>query len=397
MSTVTDAQRRRGLIAAIGCISVTGVGFGVTFPLLSTLLEVRGASAAVMDANFLAASVSTVALTPFAPRLLHVLGAKRTVFGCLVICVLSVLAFKATDDPLIWIAIRFLFGCAITGLFVVSEIWINQLATDANRGRIVGVYATFLSLGFLAGPATLRLTGFDGWLPFLAAAGVIAAAGAPALLAIGVPFTAPTDSSTRSLFAMIRRSPTPFLAVLVFGASEASAFHLLTIYGLRLGLTEEAAASALQALIIGYIATQFAIGALTKRVGTRRLLIAIAILSAIGAAFLPIAADAPPTPGLEGLFGGPAPALFYVLIFFVGGLSCGLYTAGLVMLGERFQGSDLAGANSAFILVYGLGSLLAPPLAHRAMDLAPPHGLAWFFAAIFGVYGVFALYRSRRS
>jgi hypothetical protein len=34
----------RGLIAAIGCIGITGFGFSISFPLLSVLLEQGGAS-----------------------------------------------------------------------------------------------------------------------------------------------------------------------------------------------------------------------------------------------------------------------------------------------------------------------------------------------------------------
>ncbi|KKK74010.1 hypothetical protein LCGC14_2888050, partial [marine sediment metagenome] len=53
------------------------------------------------------------------------------------------------------------------GTYVISETWVNELATSQNRGRVMGFYTTILSAGFALGPFILAITGTSGWLPFL--------------------------------------------------------------------------------------------------------------------------------------------------------------------------------------------------------------------------------------
>lgn len=397
MRAPTDGERLRGLIAAIGCIMVTGMGFGLTFPLLSTLMEREGAGPFLLGANITVAALSTVLVAPIMPAVLRRASAQATLIGALAVSVLSILAFKLFENFWIWILLRFIGGCAITALFVISEVWINQLATDANRGRVVGLYATCLSIGFFGGPMVLKAVGFDGWAPFVAGAALLAAAGAPALLGIGVPFAGPESERLSGLARYVKAAPSAFLAVFLFGGLEATTFHLLTVYGLRVGLTEAAGATLLQGALIGYILFQTPLGALAGRVGPRTLIIVLSGAAAILTAFLPFATDVGVWDAPAWLSVEPTPMVFFWIMFLTGGLTCGLYTCGLVLLGERFKDRDLAGANAAFIFVYGAGSLIAPAAALVSMEIFPPHGYAVFFAGALGGLALFAGVRSRRA
>ena len=76
-------------------------------------------------------------------------------------------------------------GAAVgSSIFTAGEAWINQLAGDARRGRIIGIYAAALSAGFGTGPLVLSLTGIEGWPPFLVNAAISALAMLP-LLGVG--------------------------------------------------------------------------------------------------------------------------------------------------------------------------------------------------------------------
>ena len=71
-----------------------------------------------------------------------------------------------------------------SSIFTAGEAWINQLAGDVGRGRIIGIYAAALSAGFGIGPLILSLTGIEGWAPFLVNAAITALATLP-LLGVG--------------------------------------------------------------------------------------------------------------------------------------------------------------------------------------------------------------------
>ena len=58
----------------------------------------------------------------------------------------------------------------------------------------------------------------------------------------------------------------------------------------------------------------------------------------------------------------------------VGGAVGGLYTVGLIVIGDRFAAGSLVLANSLFIMSYTTGTISGPPTAGLAMTLWPPHG-----------------------
>lgn len=71
----------------------------------------------------------------------------------------------------------------------------------------------------------------------------------------------------------------------------------------------------------------------------------------------------------------------------------GLYTVGLVHIGARLTGSDLAAANAGFVFMYGLGMLVGPAAVGAGMDWWDPHGLAVVTATMLAAYALLAVYR----
>ena len=59
-----------------------------------------------------------------------------------------------------------------------------------------------------------------------------------------------------------------------------------------------------------------------------------------------------------------------------------LYTIGLAHLGSRLSGHDLANANAAFVLCYGLGMVLGPQAIGIGMDVFGTDGFAWALGAV---------------
>ena len=85
------------------------------------------------------------------------------------------------------------------------------------------------------------------------------------------------------------------------------------------------------------------------------------------------------------------------ILFVWGGVVAGLYTIGLAHLGSRLTGRDLASANAAFVLCYGLGMLVGPQAIGIGMDLYGVDGFAYSIAVFFALYlGLAAIRLSRR-
>lgn len=380
-STPLAASTVASLAAAIGAISVVGIGLGLSIPLLAIELEARGIPRTWIGLNTAMGGIATILFAPFMPRLVRQFGAGPMLIGAIVLAAASLVGFKATPSFAAWFALRFLFGAALCVLFVVSEFWINAAAPPRRRGLVMGIYATVLSLGIAAGPAILGLTGTEGWAPYLAGAVLFGLGSIPVMIgASGAP-EVHTESSL-GMMAMIRVAPSATLAGLVFGAVETGEMSFLAIYGLRRGLEEQSAALLLTVTLLGGVACQIPLGLLSDRMDRRKLLLACALVGMLGLLLLPVLA----------MDGWAILAALFVSI----GVVAGLYTIGLAHLGARFDGAELAAANAAFVMLYSIGLIIGPPMVGAGMDALDPHGFAYTLAGLLALYAVVVGWRIAR-
>ncbi len=368
---LTPSERTISLAAVIACITAVGIGMGVSIPLLAILLERQGVSSTLIGLNTAMPSLATLAVTPFIAPLLRRISTGSFLLICLVTSAICMPLYFVFNNIWIWFPLRFINGLALTGLFVVSEFWINQLATDKNRGFLIGIYGTILSAGFAVGPLVLLTIGPDGMTPFLIVSSLTILSAIPIILARKL---APqvTEKPSHGLLAFLTVAPAATLAGLVYGATETNMFNMLPIYALRVGLTENLAALILTIFAAGNVLFQIPIGLASDRFDRRTVLLICAGFGFAGTALLPVVS--------QNIW------VFLPSLFIFGGVVVGMYTVGLALLGERFKGADLAAANSAFILMFSTGGLLGPPIAGAAMDIWDPHGLAIAMAAICGIY-----------
>src|SRR5690606_36755794 len=129
-------------------------------------------------------ALATFVFTPFIPGLLRRVPAITFLLGCIAVSAIAMPAYYLFPSIWLWFFIRFVNGLALTGLFVVSEFWINTLADEKNRGRLIGIYGTVLSCGFASGPILLFLVGTEGVAPF-ATVGTLILIGALPLVIFG--------------------------------------------------------------------------------------------------------------------------------------------------------------------------------------------------------------------
>jgi len=370
------------VIAAIAAISSVGIAIGISFPLISLLMEADGISSGIIGASVAIAGLAVIVVVPFVSRLSIRFGVVNMLVMSIVTSGLLLACFYFTDPLPYWFIIRFLFSASVSMAFILSEFWINEAAGEERRGIILGIYGTILSAGFALGPAILAWVGTQGFLPFAIGASIIIAGALPVLLARPHQPTMVADATKTSVWPYVFIVPLATGAAFTFGAAEQIQMALLPVYGVQNGYSTAQAALLISIVGAGHVAMQIPLGIWSDRVRDRRLILLFCTLIGIlGSSLLPL---------VSGSF-----ALLGVLLFLFGGTIGGLYTVGLAHLGSRLTGTDLVQANAAFVLCYGLGMAFGPQLTGFLMDFMGPEGLAVGFMVFFCAYIGLYITRSR--
>jgi MFS family permease len=377
-----QGRSQRGLVAAIACIALFGISQGMTHPLFGLKLEQAGWSSGMIGLNGAMVALAALTLGPLMPRLVHRIGLPAFLTAGAALSSAMMLTFPLSDSYGMWLLLRYVQGTAATMLFLGSEAWIVADADEASRGRVVGLYATVLSLGFAAGPMILTGVGFEGWTPFVACSALGLICVIPLLTAWGdAPRAHPDDVSDLPPLRFLRTDPTILFAVVLFGAIEFGVMGLLPVWGVKTGLEREAATFLVSVLILGNVVFQIPLGALADRANRRSMLIFCAAITLAMAAALPW------------LAGTVWP--LWASLFVWGGLVAGLYTIALIELGARYKGARLVSATAAVVSAYGIGALIGPPLVGAAMDVVEPDGLSLALGAMALAYLGLAAARAR--
>ena len=346
--------------------SVFAVAQGLTYPLLSFILERQGIPPAVIGLNAAMLPLGIVASAPLLPRLARRFGAGNLAIAAALVLAAMLTVIGIWRDVAIWFPARFAMGVAVGCLFVCSEMWVNLLAAPERRGRVLGIFSSALSAGFALGPSIIVLTGTRGWPPFavgvatfLATAMILFAArrGLPDLHGEG----------SVSIAKFLPMAPMLLFTVGIVAAFDQAALSLLPTYGRSFGVGEAAMSTALSVLILGNILFQVPIGWLADRWSRRGTAILLCALTVLGAALLPWA--------IQSTFA--TLALFFVW----GSTAWGVYTLALIELGDRFKGAALLSGNAAFSIMWGIGGMLGPSAFGTAMSGFGPNGLPLMLGA----------------
>ena len=379
--TFTPRERALSLAAVIVAAFSVGVSFGIGFPLTSLTLEAWGEPKWVLGLAGATPAIAILLILPFLPAVVGRVGAVPAIVSGCVLAGLGFLGLATVSSAWAWIAIRFAMSAGMALPWLVSETWINTVATDGTRGRVVALYAVAFFLGFAIGPQLLDWLGHGIW-PFTAGAAATALAGLPIILARRLAPDLTHDEPLGTLQAF-RLAPVGMIGGFIGGVSEITYLSLLPNVAIATGIGQTEALRLLTMLSIGAGVLQFLVGWLADKVDK----VALSLLLAV--AFLALTLALP--------FVINDSVLAAVTVFLLGGIMLGFYTAGLSIIGETVQAKDIAAANAAFLIMYQAGGILGPFIAGVAMTDAPVFGFVVTVSALIVVSSFVLWWAARRG
>lgn len=373
-----DRVRSAAMAGIIATVTVFAMAQGLTYPLLSFILERQGVVSGLIGLSAAMTPLGFIVSAPVIPALSRRIGGGRLAILCSILAAVSLTGIASIQQAWAWMPLRFLLGAFANPLYVISETWLLAVTPARRRGRIMGLYSSVVSGGFAIGPLTLGLAGTEGWPPFLIGIAAFLLCGLIVLAVSRRLPDMPQEGEATSVAAVFVLAPLLLFAVFVAAGFEQILLALFAVYGAALDSPEQRIAALITCFIAGNAALQIVLGRLAEQFGSRPTLLFCALASLTGCLLLPVA------------FGT---WLIWPLFFLWGGVSFGLYTLSLIQLGERFTGQSLIAGNAAFALVWGLGGIAGSPATGLAMQMIGHHGLPLSLGLLSGVLAVFLVVR----
>ncbi|PJE26939.1 Predicted arabinose efflux permease, MFS family [Pseudooceanicola antarcticus] len=354
------------------------LGNGLQGTLLGVRGEIEGFSTFEMSLVMSAYFAGFLGGSRLAPEMIRRVGHVR-VFAALGSFISAVLIlYPAYPNPWAWSIERVIIGFCFSGVYVTAESWLNNAASNENRGKSLALYMIVQVLGIMAAQGILLLGDPAGFILFIVPSILVSISFAPILLSIS-PTPAFETTRPMSLKELFQTSPLSLVGVFLVGGAFSAQFGMAAVFGTQAGLTLPQISLFITMFYLGAVLSLFPLGWLSDRMD-RRLLIAIeAIIGGVGA-------------GIGWMLGESYVALL-VAALFIGGMTNPLYSLLLAYLNDLLEHDQMAAGSAGMMFVNGLGAIGGPILTGYAMTLAGPGGFFLFIAVLLLATAGYAFYR----
>lgn len=387
--------RRRSLAVIFLTIFIDLLGFGIVIPLLAYFARQYGATGKTVGIVVGVYSLMQFIFSPMWGRLSDRIGRRPVLLISLAGSVLGYTLFAFSRDLVALFAARMIAGVAAANIGT-AQAYIADSTTPENRARGMGLIGAAFGLGFILGPPVgglLSHVGTTHHLPGNLLPGVAAAALSLTALILALTsleesrsFVIPTSRRIApqfdpELWRSIARAPglrTVFLTFFLIIVSFAGVETTVTLYGRdRFGFTARELGYFFG--FVGMIVAAIqggAIGALTRRFGERRLVLAGAASLVLGFALVPAVEN---------------PRMLYFVAIFIA-MGQGVCYPSLSSLTTRTSASGEHGSMLGIQASIGsLARIIGPLLAGFIYDVFGNRGPFWSSAMLAALAFVMAL------
>ncbi|WP_108860379.1 MFS transporter [Ruegeria sp. Alg231-54] len=356
------------------------VGNGLQGTILGVRGEIEGFSTLQMSFVMSAYFVGFLGGSRLAPEMIRRVGHVR-VFAALASFISAVMImYPLMTDPVIWILGRVVIGFCFSGVYVTAESWLNNAASNENRGQALSLYMIFQMTGIISAQGLVLLGDPAGFDTFVIASILVSVSFAPILLSIS-PTPAFDTTKPMTLRELFGYSPLGCVGMFLLGGVFSAQFGMASVYGARAGLTLVEISTFIAAFYIGALVLQYPLGWMSDRMDRRFLIMLVAGVGSC-AAFV----------GL--VFGVTFPILLGAA-FVIGGMSNPLYSLLIAHANDFLEHEDMAAASGGLLFINGMGAIAGPLITGWLMGDAVfgPPGFFLFIAILLVVMAGYSLYR----
>ena len=307
---------------------------------------------------------------------------------------LSALIAVVYINPLMWTISRFITGISLVSCYVVTESWLNDRATNKNRGQLLSAYMMVIYFGLALGMLLLNISEPEAYEPFILVSVLLSVALVPILLTKR-PAPKFKKIETISILELYKISPLGSLSSFFTGIIHAAFFSLISVYATIAEFTLFEISILLFTATIAGVVGQGPIGYFSD-IFDRRKVIVITTFGSSLLAFIAILTSNDPIQNIyymdEFAF---RKIIFFIAVGLYTSLCLPLFSLNLAHTNDFVPKSKFVAAGGGLQLIFGVGAISGPILCAIFMEWFGLNGLFVFLIIAHSIIGVFGLYRMK--
>ena len=326
------------------------------------------------------------------PNLVSKVGHIRVFAAFASMASLSILIHAVFVNPVIWTLGRFLTGFSLIGVYIVVESWLNDRATNRNRGGVLSIYMFITFVGLGVGTLLLNFNKPEQFEPFILTSLLFSIALVPILL---VKRSAPKFKkiSFIKIKQLYKISPLGTFSMLCTGLIHSAIFGYGAVYAASLNFTIFEISLFLFLITISGAIFQFPIGYFSDKQDRRKILIACTFFSLLFCALSIFASGTSLGNMYLASSIGLDKILFLIFVTLYAGFALPMFTLNLAYVNDFIEKERFVAAGAGLQIIFGIGAMFGPFLCSVSMNIFGPNGF-FVFLGIFHLFiGLFGLYR----
>ncbi|MDC3174632.1 MFS transporter [Candidatus Pelagibacter sp.] len=324
------------------------------------------------------------------PKLISRVGHIRIFAAFASIASLVILIHAIFISPFVWFLLRVLTGISMVSIYTVAESWLNDRASNKNRGSVLSIYMVILYGAMGIGMFFLNFSNPINFEPFIMVSIITSAALIPILFTKRKPPTF-KKIETMSIQEVYISSPFGMISSFLYGITQSALFTLLAVYATGMNFSIFQISLVTFLLAISGAISQWPIGKLSDIYDRRRVIIIVSFAAAFFALCAIFSSGQMYLP--EGL--GTSKFWFYIFLILFAFCSLPMFSLILAHTNDYIPKEKFVAAGASLQFIFGLGAMGGPFLCSIFMEVVGLNGyfiFLMFFHILIGAYGV---YRSR--
>lgn len=376
---VNDDIKKNNLITALLGIGIAGIGFGLVTPVSVILLEKNNTPSYITGLVTTIGYLAIFLFSPIAGKIYSKYNLKKFLIIGMILWALGAAGHIFWRNITLLFFVKIIMGIGGTLVFIGTEVLINFCSTESNRGKNIGLYATLLSFGIAIGTLLIWTVELAEYFPFLLGSIIMLFVTLYIYLRFNNVFINNSINNNSNNFKFTNMPLLGIFSSFIYGLFESAVVVAIPLYALRLSFSQNQVSYLLASFVTGGIILLYFISRYADFYSKFKLL----LLISLSLTFLFL------VPLFINKF-----LLLLILMFFIGGIIPAYYTVGLGYTADKVKSEHLAFANSYYIMMYGLGTLVGPVFSSFTIDFDLKLGF-WLFSSLicFTFFIFFFLYK----